>query len=198
MRAAEQDRPDVKAARALWRREQPAWDAAHLVFIDETGLNTKLARLYGRCPRAERCRSAVPHGHWQSSTFLAALRLEEITAPFLVEGAVDGEVFLVYLEQVLLPCLQPGDTLILDNLSTHKVQGAEAILRAKEVKLRYLPPYSPDLNPIEMAFAKLKAHLRRLAARSLKQLVPALASGLETFSAADCRAFFRHAQYASI
>src|SRR5580692_10777226 len=123
MRAAEQDRPDVKQARARWRRQQPTWDAAHLVFIDETGLNTKLARLYGRSPCGERCLSAIPHGHWQSSTFLAALRQEQITAPFLVDGPVDAEVFLVYLQQVLVPCLQPGDTLILDNLSTHKIQG---------------------------------------------------------------------------
>jgi transposase len=169
-----------------------------LVFVDETGLNTKLARLYGRCPRGERCLSAVPHGHWQSSTFLAALRHDQITAPFLVDGPVDAEVFLVYLQQVLVPCLQAGDTLILDNLATHKVQGVAQILQARGVGLRYLPPYSPDLNPIEPAFSKLKAHLRRLAARTLAQLVPAVASSLDTFSAADCRAFFRHACYASI
>jgi len=193
MRAAEQDRPDVKKARALWRREQPAWDAARLVFIDETGLNTKLARLYGRCPHAARCLGVVPHGHWQSSTFLAALRLDQITAPFLVDGPVDAAAFLVYVQQVLLPSLQPGDTLILDNLRTHKVQGVAELLAAWEIKLRYLPPYSPDLNPIEMAFAKLKAHLRRMAARNLQQLVPALARALKTFSAADCQAFFRHA-----
>jgi transposase len=169
-----------------------------LVFIDETSLNTKLARLYGRCPRGERCLRAVPHGHWQSSTFLAALRHEQITAPFLVDGPVDAEVFLVYLQQVLVPCLQAGDTLILDNLATHKVQGVAPILRARGGGLRYLPPYSPDLNPIEPAFAKLKAHLRRLAARTLEQLVTAVGDSLDTFSAADCRAFFRHAHYASI
>jgi len=169
-----------------------------LVFIDETGLNTKLARRYGRCPRGERCVSAIPHGHWQSSTFLAALRQEQITAPFLVDGPVDAEVFLVYLQQVLLPCLKPGDTLILDNLATHKVQGVASLLQAKGVALRYLPPYSPDLNPIELAFAKLKAHLRRAAARTRDHLITALADSLDTFSAADCRAFFRHAQYASI
>lgn len=169
-----------------------------MVFIDETGLNTKLARLYGRCPRGERCVSAIPHGHWQTSTFLAALRQEQVTAPFLVDGPVDAEVFLVYLQQVLLPCLQPGDTLILDNLATHKVQGVASLLRAKDVELRYLPPYSPDLNPIELAFAKLKVHLRRAAARTLKHLITAVADSLDTFSATDCRGFFRHAQYASI
>lgn len=168
------------------------------MFIDETGLNTKLARLYGRCPRGQRCLSAVPQGHWQTSTFIAALRHERMTAPFLVEGPVDAEVFLVYLEQVLCPCLQAGDTLILDNLATHKVQGVEQLLSTKGVSLRYLPPYSPDLNPIELAFAKLKAHLRRAAARTLDELQSAVASSLDTFSAAHCRAFFRHGQYASI
>ena len=169
-----------------------------LVFIDETGLNTKLARLYGRCPRGERCLSAVPHGHWQSSTFIAALRHEQIAAPFLIDGPVDAAVFTVYLQQVLCPCLQPGDTLILDNLATHKVQSVGQILSARGVTLRYLPPYSPDLNPIEMAFAKLKAHLRQAAARTLDELQRAVAGSLAGFSAADCSAFFRHAQYASI
>jgi transposase len=169
-----------------------------LVFIDETGLNTKLARLYGRCPRGERCLSAVPHGHWQSSTFMAALRHERIAAPFLVDGPVDTEVFTAYLQQVLGPCLHPGDTLILDNLATHKIQSVGLILSDRGVSLRYLPPYSPDLNPIELAFAKLKAHLRQAAARTLEELQSAVANSLDRFSAADCKAFFRHAQYASI
>jgi transposase len=168
------------------------------VFIDETGLNTKLARLYGRSRRGERCWSAVPHGHWQTSTFMAALRHEQIEAPFLVEGPVDAEVFLVYLQQVLAPCLRPGDTLILDNLTTHKVRGIDRILSDRSVRLRYLPPYSPDLNPMEQAFAKLKAYLRQAAARTLERLQSAVASSLNSFSASDCRAFFRHAQYASI
>ncbi len=169
-----------------------------MVFIDETGLNTKLARLHGRCPRGERCLSAVPHGHWQSSTFIAALRHEQMEAPFLVDGPVDAEVFTVYLRQVLWPCLRPGDTLILDNLATHKIQSVRQLLSDRGVGLRYLPPYSPDLNPIEMAFAKLKAHLRQVAARTLDELQSAVASSLDRFSASDCKAFFRHAQYASI
>ena len=181
-----------------WRCQQSHWDVRRLVFIDETGLNTKLARLYGRCPRGERCLSAVPHGHWQSSTFIAALRHEQIEAPFLVDGPVDAEVFTVYLQQVLWPCLHPGDTLILDNLATHKIQRVGQILSDRGVGLRYLPPYSPDLNPIELAFAKLKAHLRQAAARTLEELQSAVANALEAFSASDCKAFFRHAQYASI
>src|SRR5580693_8667842 len=116
-----------------------------------------MARLYGRSPRGQRCPSAVPYGHWQTSTFLAALRHESIAAPFLVEGPVDAEVFTVYLERVLCPQLHEGETLILDNLATHKIQNTARLLSARGVSLRYLPPYSPDLNPIEQAFAKIKA-----------------------------------------
>ena len=132
-----------------------------MVFIDETGLNTKMARHHGRCLMGQRCLSAIPHGHWQSSTFIAALRHDGIEAPFLIEGPVDAEVFTAYLEQVLCPQLREGDTLILDNLSTHKIQNVGRLLSAQGVGVRYLPPYSPDLNPIELAFAKLKAHLRQ-------------------------------------
>jgi transposase len=169
-----------------------------LVFIDETGLNTKLARGYGRCPVGQRCASALPHGHWQSSTFIAALRHESIAAPFLIAGPVDAEVFTVYLQHVLCPQLREGDTLILDNLSTHKIQSVATLLSGRGVSVRYLPPYSPDLNPIEQAFAKLKAHLRQAAARTLEDLHDALAASLHSFSNEHCRAFFRHAQYASI
>jgi transposase len=161
-------------------------------------VNTKLARHYGRCPRGQRCLSAIPHGHWQSSTFIAALRHESIQAPFWVEGAVDAEVFTVYLQQVLGPQLREGDTLILDTLATHKIPGVNQLLSSRGVRVRYLPPYSPDLNPIEQAFAKLKAHLRQQAARTLDELQSALASALNSFSAAHCRGFFRHAQYASM
>jgi transposase len=169
-----------------------------LVFIDETGLNTKMARHYGRCPLGQRCLSVIPHGHWQSSTFIAALRHESIEAPFLIEGPVDAEVFTAYLEQVLCPQLRAGDTLILDNLATHKIQNVGQLLSARGVGVRYLPPYSPDLNPIELAFAKLKAHLRQRAARTLDELYSALAASLHSFSPTHCRGFFRHAHYASI
>ena len=168
------------------------------MFIDETGLNTKMARHHGRCLMGQRCLSAIPHGHWQSSTFIAALRHDGIEAPFLIEGPVDAEVFTAYLEQVLCPQLRQGDTLILDNLSTHKIQNVGRLLSAHGVGVRYLPPYSPDLNPIEMAFAKLKAHLRQQAARTLDELHSALATSLNSFAATHCRGFFRHAQYESI
>ena len=169
-----------------------------MVFIDETGLNTKLARLHGRSQVGQRCISAIPHGHWQSSTFIAALRHESVEAPFLIEGPVDAEVFAAYLEHVLCPQLRAGDTVILDNLSTHKIQDVTRLLSACGVGVRYLPPYSPDFNPIELAFAKLKAHLRQTAARTLDDLHSALAMALDSFSPQHCQGFFRHAQYASI
>jgi len=157
-----------------------------------------MARLYGRAPVGQRCVAAVPHGHWQSSTFLAALRLDAITAPFLIEGALDGEVFTAYLQQVLCPELRPGDRVVLDNLSTHKMARVRELITACGAEVHYLPAYSPDLNPIEQAFAKLKAHLRQAAARTLDQLQSAVAQGLQSFRPDHCRGFFRHAQYASI
>jgi transposase len=183
--------------RRQWEADQPFWDARKLVFIDETGVNTKMARRYGRSAVGERCYSAEPHGHWQSSTFLAALRHDQITAPFFVEGAVDGEVFTAYLQHVLCPELQPGDVVILDNLSTHKIAAVEKLVTACGASVRYLPAYSPDLNPIEQAFAKLKAHLRQAAARTLDDLNVALADALRSFRPEHCRNFFRHANYAT-
>ena len=157
-----------------------------------------MARLCGRCPRGQRCVASVPHGHWQSSTFIAALRVEGLTAPFLIEGAVNAEVFTAYLQQVLCPELHEGDVVILDNLSTHKIASVATLITAQGASVRYLPPYSPDLNPIEMAFAKLKAHLRQAAARNLADLQVSVANSLSAFSSTHCQGFFRHAQYASI
>jgi transposase len=157
-----------------------------------------MARLYGRSPVGQRCVAAIPHGHWQSSTFIAALRREKITAPFLIEGAVDGDVFTAYLQHVLCPELRPGDIVILDNLSTHKMARVTELISTHGAEVRYLPPYSPDLNPIEQAFAKLKAHLRAAAARTLEDLQSALAQALHSFRPDHCQGFFRHAHYASI
>jgi transposase len=188
----------VKAARIRWRQEQPDWDSRRLVFIDETGLNTKMARLYGRAPAGQRCVGSIPLGHWQTSTFIAALRADRLTAPFIIAGPVDTDVFTAYLHEILGPELRKGDIVILDNLSTHKTARVAALIQAQGASVRYLPPYSPDLNPIEMAFAKLKAHLRQAAARTLADLQPALVQALACFRPRHCRGFFRHAQYASI
>ena len=156
-----------------------------------------MARRYGRSAVGARCHSAEPYGHWQSSTFLAALRHDQISAPFFVEGAVDAAVFTTYLEHVLCPELQAGDIVILDNLSTHKIAAVTRLINARGASVRYLPAYSPDLNPIEQAFAKLKAHLREAAARTLDDLNDALAQALKSFSSEHCRNFFNHANYAT-
>lgn len=166
-----------------------------MVFIDETALNTKMARLYGRSPIGRRCLGRVPHGHWQTSTFIATLRWDRIDAPFLIAGAANGEVFAAYVAQVLCPELRAGDIVVLDNLSIHKSPGIAALIAAQGATVRYLPAYSPDLNPIEQAFAKLKSHLRSSAARTLPDLHPSTASALRSFLPDHCSAFFRHAHY---
>jgi transposase len=156
-----------------------------------------MTRLYGRSQVGERCLSAVPYGHWQSATFIAALRHDGIGAPWLVDGPMDGDLFLTYVRQVLAPELQPGDLVICDNLASHKVSGVKEAVAACGAELVYLPAYSPDLNPIEMAFSKLKALVRQAAARTWDQLLQATAQALETFSPQQCANFFRHAYYAT-
>ena len=139
----------MAAARSWWRRHQPAWDPGRLVFIDETALNTKLARLYGRSLRGQRCLGAAPYGHWQTSTFIAALRRDRIDAPFLIEGSANMEVFAAYVGKILCPELHEGDVVILDNLCIHKTPTVARLIEAKGAAIRFLPAYSPDLNPIE-------------------------------------------------
>jgi transposase len=154
-----------------------------------------MVRRYGRAPRGKRLVEAVPHGHWQISTFIGGLRQSGMVAPCVIDGAVDGEMFVAYVEQVLVPELQPGDTVILDNLSSHKVAGVRTAIEAAGAHLLYLPPYSPDLNPIEMAFAKLKSLLRAKALRTMDELWKALGSLSETFSQTECEHYLRHAGY---
>jgi len=156
-----------------------------------------MVRLYGRAPVGERCTATVPFGHWQTATFIAALRHDRVSAPWLIDGPMDGALFLTYIEKVLSPELRRGDWVICDNLSSHKVQGVREAIEACGAQLRYLPAYSPDLNPIEMAFAKLKADLRRAAARDWDTLLHATAEALATFTPEHCRHFFRHARYAT-
>jgi transposase len=188
----------VKAARESWRQKQTGLDAKRLVFIDETGLNTKMTRLYGRSLRNQRCVAHVPHGHWQSTSMIAGLRHDGMVAPFLITGAVDAQVFTAYLQHVLCPELRPGDIVVLDNLSTHKIATVKTLIQARGASVYYLPAYSPDFNPIEMAFAKLKAHLRHSAARTSEHLQTAVTLALTSFQPHQCQAFFRHANYVSI
>ncbi|MGX8008272.1 IS630 family transposase [Mesorhizobium sp. ORM8.1] len=193
--ALEQDRPDILKRRRDWFDGQLDLDPAKLVFIDETGLSTKMARLRGRAPRGERCRAGVPHGHWKITTFTGALRLTGMTAPFVYDGAMNGNVFLAYVEQVLVPTLSEGDMVVMDNLPAHKAAGVRDAIEAAGASLLYLPPYSPDFNPIENAFAKLKALLRVKAERTIKALWDAVGAVVDLFTPAECANYFKAAGY---
>ena len=197
MRAAEQDRPDVATAREEWADNQPKLDPDQLVFIDETGTSTNMARLRGRAPRGERLIGKVPHGHWKTTTFVAALRSTALTAPCVIDGPMNGNAFLAYVEQVLAPTLRPGEIVVLDNLSAHKVSGVREAIEAAGASLLYLPPYSPDFNPIEQLFAKLKALLRKAAERSVEGLWSRIAALLSAFTSEECANYFRNAGYVS-
>ncbi|MDJ0391060.1 IS630 family transposase [Roseomonas sp. E05] len=193
--AAEQDRPDILRRRWAWFEDQPDLDPDRLVFIDETWATTNMARTHGRAPRGERLRAAIPHGHWKTTTFVAGLRNTGMIAPMVLDGPINGEFFLTYVEQVLVPELRPGDVVIMDNLGSHKGAGVRAAIQAAGASLRYLPPYSPDFNPIENAFAKLKAMLRKAAERTLEALWSTLGRITETFTPAECTNYFAAAGY---
>lgn len=154
-----------------------------------------MARRYGRAPRGQRCVAAVPHGHWKTTTFIAGLRHDSITAPLVIDGPMDGTVFLEYVRSFLCPTLKAGDIVIADNLGSHKVVGVQEAIEARGATIRYLPPYSPDLNPIEKLFAKLKAMLRKAAARTVNALWNQIGSLLDSFSPEECSNYFASSGY---
>ena len=193
--AAEQDRPDVLMRRQDWFETQPDLDPERLVFIDETWASINMARRHGRCRRGQRLRSAVPHGHWKTTTFIAGLRLTGIVAPMVLDGPINGRSFLTYVERVLVPDLRPGDIVVMDNLGSHKGPGVQAAIEAAGASLRFLPPYSPDFNPIEMAFSKLKAHLRRAAERTRDGLWNRIGKLIDQVAPVECANFFTAAGY---
>jgi transposase len=195
LHADEQERADVQAARRAWSEAQPEMDIEKLVFIDETWISTSMTRHYGRAPRGRRCMASAPHGHWETTTFVAGLRHQQLTAPLVAEGPMDGEMFLAYVRQFLCPTLRPGDIVILDNLSSHKVAGVKQAIAAAGATLIYLPPYSPDLNPIEKLFAKLKALLRKAAKRSVEALWNEVGELLDTLSSTECAHYFASSGY---
>ena len=172
-------------------------DPARFVFLDETGTATNMARRYGRSPLGERLVATVPHGHWRTTTFVAGLRQAGIVAPLVLDGPMSGTVFRAYVEQFLAPSLQPGDVLVLDNLAAHKVDGVRQALAAVGASLLYLPPYSPDLNPIEQLFAKLKALLRKAAVRTRDELWSTIGRLLATVPPAECANYLGHCGYGS-
>lgn len=198
--AQERDRADIRASRHLWiHHRQPRMRVVphRLVFIDETSIKTNLTRLRGRAPVGERLYGRAPFGKWRTQTFIAGLSCSELIAPWIIPGAMNGAAFETYIETQLAPCLEPGTVVVLDNLSTHKSPRAAEMLRNRQCWFLFLPPYSPDLNPIEQAFSKLKAHLRRIGARTYENLINALGEICDLFSPAECRNFFEAAGYAS-
>ena len=185
----------MKAKRAEWIAGQPTLDPDRLVFLDETWASTNMVRTYGRSPKGERLVCPVPHGHWKTTTFVAALRADGLTAPMVIDGAITGDLFVAYVEQILVPTLRPGDVVVLDNLVCHKRAGAREAIEAAGCTLRFLPAYSPDLNPIELAFSKLKGMLRSAGKRTMEGLWDFLGKSLDAFAPDECRRYFRHDGY---
>jgi len=199
--ASEQEREDVKRKRRAWiARRQPRMQRQpeRLVFIDETGTTTKMTRLRGRAIRGKRLKARAPFGHWKTQTFIAGLRLTGLTAPWVIDGPMNQRAFEVYVETQLAPTLKKGDVVILDNLSSHKSHKAEQAIKRTGAWLLFLPPYSPDLNPIEMAFAKLKAHLRGKASRTLESLWRAIGDISGLYSPQECQNYFKAAGYVHV
>ena len=197
MRAAEQDRPDVAHKRRLWRAWRRFMDPARFVFLDETGTATNMARRYGRSPGGARLVAAVPHGHWHTTTFIAGLKQSGIVAPLVLEGPMTGPAFRAYVAQFLVLALAPGDVVVLDNLAAHKVKGVRQAIAAAGASILYLPPYSPDLNPIEQLFARLKALLRKTAARTKHELWQAIGRLLARVPPSECANYLSHCGYGS-
>jgi len=194
--ASERDRPDVARRRQQWTAYQGRIDPTRLVFIDETWTKTNMAPLRGWGPLGQRLPAKVPHGRWTTMTFLAALRHDRVEAPWLLEGPINGESFRLYVDQVLIPTLHPGDIVIMDNLGSHRSSAVRRALRAVGAKLFFLPKYSPDLNPIEMLFSKLKHGLRKAARRTQDAVYGALAALLPTVQPSECANYFAKAGYA--
>lgn len=196
--ASEQDRPDIKAAREEWtatRQPHMRLEPHRLVFLDETGTTTKMTRPRGRCPKGRRLRSKAPFGHWMTQTLVAGLRCDKLAAPFVVNAPMNRCIFEPYVEKELAPTLAKGDAVILDNLAAHKSKAAEKAIKARGARILFLPPYSPDLNPIEMAFAKLKAHLRAKAVRTIDALWQETGRICDLFAPAECHNYFAAAGY---
>jgi transposase len=187
----------VARKRARWKRYQDRLDPRRLVFIDETWTKTNMTRIRGWAPKGQRLLARAPFGKWRTLTFLAALRHDRIDAPILFDGPINGIKFRAYVEQVLAPTLQPGDIVVIDNLGSHKGRAVRTAIRSAGARLFFLPPYSPDLNPIEQVFAKLKAALRKAAARTDAAITDAIAQALQTFSQTEYANYLSHAGYAS-
>ena len=195
LRAAEQARADVAAAREKWRELQPKLKPEKLVFLDETWTKTNMTRLRGRSRRGQRLVGFTPFGHWNTSTFLAGLRHDRIVAPLVLDRPINGCSFRAYIDQFLAPTLHPGDIVIADNLGSHKVTGVREAIEARGATLLFLPPYSPDLNPIEQVFAKLKSLVRGAEPRTRERLWKTIGNTLDRFAPAECANYLANCGY---
>ncbi|MEM8737922.1 MAG: IS630 family transposase [Planctomycetota bacterium] len=197
LKAAEQDRDDVAQARSFWIKTQPVLGVDSLVFLDESGAQTNMTTRYGRAEVGQRCFDSSPHGHWKTLTMLSAIRSTGVIqdATVVVDGAMDSAVFMAYAEQCLAPSLSRGDIVVMDNLASHKAKDALAAIESVGASVWFLPAYSPDLNPIEQVWSKVKACLRRIAATTVEDLVKATANALRTITAQDCVGSFRACGY---
>jgi transposase len=195
LHAAEQDTAAGRLQRSVWREEANQIDPTKLIFLDESGVTTEMTRRYGRAPRGQRVCEGTPGGHWRTLTVLGAIRASGWVATMTIEAATDGDIFLAYLDQVLCPQLRPGDVVVMDNLAAHKVAGVRERIEQCGAKLRYLPPYSPDFNPIEKCWSKMKQLLRAAKARSLSTLEHAVAEALAAVTSHNIQACFHHCGY---
>lgn len=180
------------------RKNQPALKSSGLVFLDETGAGANMTRRYGRAPKGQRCAGSAPHGRWKTTAFVAGLRCHDITAPMALDGAMNGQAFLAWVKTFLRPTLKPGDLVVADHLSSHKVAGVKEAMEAAGASLRFLPPYSPDLNPMEKMFAKLKALLRKAGKRAREALWKQIGRSLDKFTPQECRNYFASSGYVNI
>jgi len=193
--ASEQKRGDVALARWLWKRDQKLIDPKRLVFIDEMGAATDMVRRYGWGPKGQRLTGYAPHGHWKTTTFVAALRHDRIVAPMTIACPMNGTIFQAYVEQFLVRELSPGDVVVMDNLSSHKSEAVREAIEEAGAELLFLPPYSPDLNPIEQVFAKIKHWLRRAAKRTIETLHEEIGRLLDVFPDDECANFINNSGY---
>ena len=196
--ASEQERHDVAAEREAWFEGELDLDPLKLVFIDETAVSTNMARRFGWAPQGERCRASVPFGHWKTKTLIAALRFDRIDAPMTLDGALDGAAFLAYVEQVLAPTLCAGEVVAMDNVAMHKVAGVRNAIEARGASVLHIPRYSPDFNPIEKPFSKIKSILQRIAARTADALEAAVGEALRSFTPQECMNYFASSGYDAV
>ena len=197
MLPSEQDRPDIARKRAFWKKYQASIDPKRLVFIDETWTKTNMTPLRGWAPRGQRLNAKVPHGHWKTLTFVAALRCDQLSAPCVFDGPINATSFLAYVQQQLVPTLKPRDIVVLDNLGSHKGKDVREAIRAVGARLVFLPAYSPDLNPIEQVFAKLKHLMRKASERSLEATWKRSGEFVSSFLPDECSRYFTNSGYAS-